>query len=157
MNYIVTTTYIDKKNILFVVGKEELQTERNEQFSFKRKVLFNWTSLKEHITPEEIIDPLRSAELVYDGDLLHRNKHRSKRSQIFCILSNAVKNIQSSTDLDEFEHIVHEYCNRLELLSPDDHIGLVNGKSLHVFECRSNHEFPLNVCTYCRQHFCFQM
>lgn len=124
--------------------------ERNEQFPFKRKVLFNWTSLKENITPEEIIDPLRSAGFVYDGDLLHRNKHRSKRSQIYCILHNVVEKIQSSTDLDEFERIVHEHCNRFELLSPDDPIGLVNGKSVHVFECRSNHEFRLNVCTYCR-------
>lgn len=146
----MTTTYIDTKNLLFVVGKEVLRRIRNEQFPFKRKVLFNWKSLKEDITPEEIIDPLRSAELVNDGDLLDRNKHRSKRSQIYCILRNVVDRIQSSTELDEFEDIVHQHCHRLELLSPDDPIGFVNGKSVHVFECRSNHEFRLNVRTYCR-------
>lgn len=128
LNIQVDRYYINWADFLIVDGSQ-LEKVREESFSFRRRIICNWKLLKESLAPVEIIDSFISKELVA-ADLWDYIKNKSRRFQMDSILSDVVKNIESSDDYGKFETIV--VTHKIQLKSPRDDLSIPDQSNVYV-------------------------
>lgn len=128
LNIQVDRYYINCADFIIVDGTK-LEKVREESFSFRRRIICNWKLLKESLTPVEIIDHFISKELVA-ADLWDYIKNKSRRFQMDSILSNVVKNIESSDDYGKFETIV--VTHKIQLKTPRDELSIPDQSNVYV-------------------------
>lgn len=112
-----------------IVDERKLEKVRAESFSFKRRIIGNWTLLKERLTPVEVIDLLISNELVA-ADLWDYIRNKSRGTQIDLILTNVVKHIETSDDLEKFVTIATTH--EIELNTPRDELFISDQSNVYL-------------------------
>lgn len=124
--FIILLIFVEKRKLISV-ERRNFEEAKEKSWMAKRKIIFNWTLLKNTLEPVDIMDSFISKE---QRDTI---KDLSRRSQMDSILTGAINNIETANAGEKFEAIVLERSPTIELKTPNDEIIPVNSKIVLMY------------------------